>query len=126
MKVAIPIFGPRVSPRFDFAPALLIFTLQNGRVIERAEISLSTWNLWQRLEKIKEWQVHTLICGGIDGYSERMLRSQKIEVIPWVAGEAEKALQTFLKGKLQPGMVVYPGCGRRRHRWAYPYWRRKI
>ncbi len=126
MKVAIPIFGPRVSPRFDFAPALLIFTLQNGRVIERAEIPLSTWNLWQRLEKMKELQVHTLICGGIDGISEKMLRSQQIEVIPWVAGEAEKALQTFLKGKLQPGMVVYPRCGQKRHCWAHPYWRRKI
>ncbi len=126
MKVAIPIFGPRVSPRFDFAPALLIFTLQNGRVIERAEIPWHAWNLWQRLEKMKEWQVRTLICGGIDGNSERMLRNQQIEVIPWVAGEAEKALETFLKGRLQPGMVIYPGCGRRHRHWGYKYWRRKI
>lgn len=126
MKVAIPIFGPRVSPRFDFAPALLIFTLQDGKVVERAEIPLTTWNLWQRLEKMKEWQVHTLICGGIDGNSERILRSQQIEVIPWVAGEADKALETFLKGRLQPGMIVYPRCGRSRHHWAHTYWRRKI
>lgn len=126
MKVAIPIFGPRVSPRFDFAPALLILTLENGKIVERAELPLSTWNIWQRVEKMKELQVHTLICGGIDGNSERMLKSQQIEVIPWVAGEAEKALHFFLKGKLQPGMVVYRGCGRRRQQWAQAYWRRKI
>lgn len=126
MKVAIPIFGPRVSPRFDFAPALLIYTLQNRKVIERTEIPLNAWNLWQRLEKMKEWQVQILICGGIDGKSERMLKSQQIEVIPWIAGEAENVLQAFLKGKLQAGMVVYPGCGRRRHRWAQNYWRKRI
>ncbi len=126
MKIAIPIFGARVSPRFDFAPALLICTLENGRVVERTEMPINTWSIWQRVEKMKELQVQTLICGGIDGNSERILKSQQIEVIPWVAGEAEKALQTFLKGKLQPGMIIYPGCGRRRHRWAQAYWRRRI
>ncbi len=37
MKVAIPIFGPRVSPRFDCAPSLLLFTVEDGKVVERGE-----------------------------------------------------------------------------------------
>jgi predicted Fe-Mo cluster-binding NifX family protein len=126
MKVAIPVFGHRVSPRFDFAPGLILFTLENGKIIGREELSLIPWSSWQRVERLKELQVQTLICGGIDGDSENMLLQQRIQVIPWVAGEAEEALDAFLKGTLQSGATIYPGCGRRGHRWARRFYRRRI
>ena len=116
MKVAIPVFGPRVSPRFDFAPGILVFTLEDGKVLEREEISLRPWNPWQRVEKLKELQVQTLICGGIDGISERILLQHRIQVIPWIAGEAEAALEAFLEGKLEPGVAVHLGFCRKRDR----------
>jgi predicted Fe-Mo cluster-binding NifX family protein len=125
MRVAIPVFGARVSPRFDFAPSLLLFTLEDGKVIEREELSLIPWNPWERVEKLRALQVQTLICGGIDGNSEKMLLQQRIQVIPWIAGEAEKALETFLKGKLQPGATLYPGWGRRRNPWSRRFCRRR-
>jgi predicted Fe-Mo cluster-binding NifX family protein len=126
MKVAIPVFGHRVSPRFDFAPGLILFTLEKGKIVEREELSLTPWSPWQRVEKLKELQVQTLICGGIDGDSENMLLQQRIQVIPWIAGEAQEALDAFLKGNLQPGATMYPGCSRRGHRWARRFYRRRI
>jgi predicted Fe-Mo cluster-binding NifX family protein len=126
MKVAIPVFGPRVSPRFDFAPGILLFTMENGKIIEREELSLIPWNPWQRVEKLKELQVQTLICGGIDGNSQKMLLQQRIQIIPWIAGEAEEALHAFLKGRLQPGVTLYPKCKWRPHRWAKRFYRRRM
>ena len=117
MKVAIPIFGPRVSPRFDCAPSLLLFSLENGRVTEYEELPLVSWDPWQRVEKLKELNIQALICGGIDGQSAQMLMNYRIQVIPWVAGEAEEALEAFLKGKLEPGLALYPRRCRRRYRW---------
>jgi predicted Fe-Mo cluster-binding NifX family protein len=116
MRVAIPIFGARISPRFDFAPALLLFTLERGEVKGREEVSLSPWNPWRRVEKLKEFEVQTLICGGIDCHSRQMLEENRIRVIPWVAGEVEEALQVFLKGALRPGSTLCPGCNRNRKR----------
>jgi predicted Fe-Mo cluster-binding NifX family protein len=126
MKVAIPVFGHRVSPRFDFAPGLILFTLENGKIVGREELSLILWRPWQRVEKLKELQVQTLICGGIDGDSENMLLQQRIQVIPWIAGEAQEALDAFLKGNLQPGSTVHPRCGRRGHPWTRRFYRRRI
>lgn len=66
MKIAIPIFGPRVSPRFDCAPGLLLFTLERGKVVDREELPLIPWDPWLRMEKLKEMNIQALICGGID------------------------------------------------------------
>jgi len=116
MRVAIPIFGARISPRFDFAPALLLLTLEKGEVKAREEVSLSTWDPWQRVEKLKEFSVETLICGGIDCHSRQIIEDNRIRVIPWVAAEVEEALQYFLNGSLRPGATLWPGCGRGRRR----------
>ena len=113
MKVAIPIFGPRVSPRFDYAPSLLLFTLEGGKVVESERLSLLAWDRMQRLQKLKEFGVQTVICGGIDGNSAQILTENRIRVIAWVAGEAEEALRCFLAGKLRSRVALCPRCRRR-------------
>ncbi len=123
MRVAIPIFGPRVSPRFDCAPGLLLFTLEDGKVVGSEKFSLQAWDLLQRLQKLKELGVQTLICGGIDGNSAQVLSEYRIRVIAWVAGEADEAMRCFLEGKLRSGVELCPTCRRgqkrgRKFRWA--------
>ncbi len=123
MRVAIPIFGPRVSPRFDCAPGLLLFTLEDGKVVGSEKFSLQAWDLLQRLQKLKELGVQTLICGGIDGNSAQVLSEYRIRVIAWVAGEADEAMRCFLEGKLRSGVELCPPCRRgqkrgRKFRWA--------
>jgi predicted Fe-Mo cluster-binding NifX family protein len=116
MKVAIPSFGPRVSPRFDYAPNLLLFTVENGKVVERGEVSLAHLDPWQRVDQVQTLNIQALICGGIDGRSARLLEAQRIQVIARVAGETEEALECFLRGDLKPGSFLCPGWGRRRVR----------
>jgi predicted Fe-Mo cluster-binding NifX family protein len=116
MRVAIPIFGPRVSPRFDCAPSLLLFTVENGKVVERGEAYLTHLDLWQRLGRLRELGIQALICGGIDGHSARVLQDYQIQVISWVAGEADEAMKLFLQGELKSGSFLYPRCGRKRYR----------
>lgn len=116
MKVAIPIFGPRVSPRFDCAPSLLLLTLENGEVIDRREISLTPLGLGQRVERLRELNIETLICGGIDGQSAQVLKAHQIQVTAWVAGEAEEAMKYYLRGALKSGSNLCPKSGRNRYR----------
>jgi predicted Fe-Mo cluster-binding NifX family protein len=116
MKVAIPIFGPRVSPRFDYAPGLLLFNLEDGKVVGSEKFSLQAWDRLQRLQNLQELGVQTLICGGIDGNSAQVLSDYGIRVIAWVAGEADEAMQFFLEGKLRPGVELCPRCRRGRRR----------
>ena len=115
MKVAIPIFGPRVSPRFDCASSLLLLTLENGEVIDRREISLTPLGLGQRVERLRELNIETLICGGIDGQSAQVLKAHQIQVTAWVAGETEEAMKYYLRGELKSGTNLCPGCGQNRY-----------
>jgi predicted Fe-Mo cluster-binding NifX family protein len=115
MKIAIPIFGARVSPRFDFAPRLLLYTLEDGRVVGREELSLDSWNAWERVERLKQMGVEALICGGIPGCSAQALEEYRIRVISWVSGDAEEALSCFLRGELSPGRNLCPGPRGMRH-----------
>ena len=123
MKVAIPTFGPRVSPRLDCAPGLLLLDLEDGKVVGSEKFSLQAWDRFQRLQKLQELGVQTLICGGIDGNSAQILSNYGIRVIAWVAGEADQAIQFFLEGKLRPGVELGARCRRgqrrgRRLRWT--------
>jgi len=69
MKIAIPIFGNRVSPRFDFSPEIWVIEVERGKVVGQEKLSTANLNLPQRLEQITSNRVDKVICGGIDGLS---------------------------------------------------------
>ena len=111
MKIAIPVFENRISPRFDFAPTLLLFNIEGERITEWKEISCEENDGIQRISKLKELGVEILICGGLPQYLSGMLNDSGIKVIPWVTGNVSEALSLFLQGRLNPGTVCY---GKRR------------
>jgi predicted Fe-Mo cluster-binding NifX family protein len=112
MKIAIPLFGSRISPRFDFSPEMLIITVKNREVVDRETLPIAHLNLPQRLEQLTSNGVNKIICGGIDGFCLEQLGSKGIDVLPNVVGEAELAFDLFLKGRLRPGFC----CENRRGR----------
>lgn len=103
IKVAIPLFNDRISPRFDVCPEIWIIELENGEVINREKWSMASFNLPQRLDQLAAKGVDKIICGGIDSFSIDQLGNKGIEVIHNVAGEAKKALHLFMEGALRPG-----------------------
>ena len=105
MKVAIPLFDSRVSPRFDFAPMLLIAVIENGKVIDRKEYSLKNLHQIRRTAMLCELGIKVLICGGVSGFSKRLLVGNGIEVIPMVQGEVEEVINLFLNGKLSSAII---------------------
>ena len=105
MKIAIPMFDSRVSPRFDFASKVLIATIEGGRVVDRKEYSMNNLNLIRRSALLKEQEVNVLICGGINNFSMRLLMGNGIEVIPMVPGEVEEILTLFINGNLNSAII---------------------
>jgi len=114
MKVAIPLFMDRISPRYDFAPTLSLFTIKRERVVERREISCEGWNDMERVSRLRELGVDTVICGGLPNHLLSLLTHNGIKAIPWVAGDANEALTLFLQDKLSSRMTLCPGRGSRR------------
>jgi len=116
MKIAIPVFEKRISPRLDFAPGFGLYDIEGERITASREISCEGWSDCERVSKLKGLGVDTLICGGIPGYLQNTLTNRGIKVIPWVAGDVNDALSLFLRGELNSRMVICPGGGTHRSR----------
>jgi len=120
MKIAIPLFGTRISPRFDHAPAAMLITADpdNKESLDIHKISLQQdLSYLDRINQLKASGVDVVICGGISNDMLELLKSRQIEVIPWVTGEAKQALRIFIQGKLIPGAILCPG--RRMRQWGF-------
>ena len=113
MKIAIPIFGNRISPRFDFSPEMWIIEIEGREVVRQEKLPTANLNLPQRLEQIASNGVDKVICGGIDGFCQNQLGSRGIDVVQDVIGEAEIVFDLFMRGRLRPGLCC-EGRGRRR------------
>jgi predicted Fe-Mo cluster-binding NifX family protein len=113
MKIAIPLFGNRISPRFDFSPEMWIIDVEGGKVVGQEKLPTANLNLPQRLEQITSNGVNKVICGGMDGFCQNQLGSRGIDVVQDVIGEAEIVFDLFMRGRLRPGLCC-EGRGRRR------------
>ncbi len=116
MKIAIPLFETRVSPRFEYADKTLIVTVEESIVKDSLEAPLFNMDPLERIVFFKESGVSVIICGGVSRVLENTLKESRIDVIPWVTGEAQDALKLFLKHRLEPGTMI---CRGRRGRWRF-------
>jgi predicted Fe-Mo cluster-binding NifX family protein len=119
MKIAIPVYENRISPRFDFSPVMWVIEVERGEIVKEEKLSIANLNLPQRLEQVTSNGVDKLICGGIDPFSRSQLGSRGIDVVQDVIGDAEIVIDLFLRGRLRPGLC----CERRRGR-GFCTWRR--
>ena len=106
MKIAIPLFDSRISPRFDYARRFLLGDVENGAVIKRNMLPTEGLTSLSRIKKLIEIGVDILICGGIDETSAWKLQFHEVKLYAWVTGEAEDALSCFLRGELESGVMI--------------------
>ena len=128
MKIAIPLFGNWISPRFGFSPEMWIITVKDGKVLTDQRISMGGLAVPQWFHQLASLDVDTLICGGIDSFCCHQLKNIGIFVIPEVVGDAGEILELYLQGKLEPGlrMCAISGRGQKGKRGLFfgPPWER--
>ncbi len=100
MKVAIPRFGERVAPCFEYSATIAIFVTRKKKIIEQKDFVLRSTESFDRLRLLKDQGVDVLICGGIQDRFEDMVRASDIKVVSWVSGNVETLLTRFLEGRL--------------------------
>jgi len=120
MRIAVATFDERVSPRFDCAAHFLLVESDGQRTTRREQFALPpAWDakgILQRLDWLADQGVTDLICGGIDGCTAGELRARGIRLFDWVSGEVDDALAAWLRGELEPRMMMGRG-GRCRGHW---------
>ncbi len=124
MRIAIPMFGTRVSPRFDNAPSLMIVSASDGAILDRSIESMDDIYGQHRIGLLSGGGAEVLLCGGIRRCDYFAILDAGIEIYPGLMGEAEDVLDAFLQGRLPKGEVSGPpisvGPRRRRKRARQP------
>jgi predicted Fe-Mo cluster-binding NifX family protein len=114
MKVAIPLFENRVSPRFDSTRDFLIVEIDNNRrEVGRLVLSLEVGEALQIAERFAREGVDVVLSGGVDSEYQRELRLRNITVIWGLIGEAEDVLASYLEGQVFSGMGPCPTARKR-------------
>ncbi len=118
MKIAIPAFHSKVSPRFDTAQEWVLLEVIDGHVINRERQPLQAYSAAGKIKKLLEQGVDTLICGGIDRLSQQQIAFNRIEVYSWVTGEIDDAMSCFLRNGLNSGTILGSN-GKKEGRWQF-------
>lgn len=103
IRVAVPRFQEEIAPCFEYSATIAIFDINDGNIVEQTDFSLQSNRAFDRLRLLKDQQVDTLICGGIQDRFEQMVQASGIETISWVSGHVETILKQYLDGTLTAG-----------------------
>ncbi len=115
MKVAIPLYGNRVSPRFGYTRDFLIVELEGAKEIDRKILTMEIDHPGRMADRFAREGVSLILSGGMNPYFQEQFRLRNIAVIWGLIGEADDVLATYLDGQVFSGMGPCPVKGRRRH-----------
>ena len=116
MKVAIMLYGTRVSPRFGYSQGIMVAEVSDCQEIRRKTLETNNYYPEQIPVVLGKEGVEVVISGGMNRHFQDLFRSQGIQVIWGIIGEANDALAAFRDGKLTPGMGCCPEGRRPRQR----------
>ena len=113
MKAAFAAWNNRIAPVFDVTRQVRVVESQSGKRVGAAqEVQLDGLPL-NRVLRLTELGVGTLVCGAISRPLHVLVANQGIRVIPFVAGELDEVVQAWLSGDLNGDAFAMPGCCRR-------------
>lgn len=118
MKLAIPVFGTKISPRFDQAQEFALLQTGDAGVTAREQITAKQWPVYEKMKQLVTLEIDTLICGGIDRASLQYLTFNGIEIYSWVTGEVDDAVACYLNNNMKPGIIVGEK-GQMKGRWQF-------
>ncbi len=110
MKIAITIWGNRISPVFDAAKTLLITEIENGMVINKEYLSFDPHLLQGMINLFKEKNISALVCGAISTRPAETIVEHDIRLFSFVMGNAQNFLDSFTGNNRIEKSFIMPGC----------------
>lgn len=101
MKIAIPYENNQIFQHFGSSEHFKVYDITDGKVVTSSTVGTDGKGHGALAGFLQKLGVDTLICGGIGGGAKNMLSETGIELYGGVSGDADKAVEDFLSGKLQ-------------------------
>lgn len=109
MKVAMTVWGNRISPVFDSAQTILLADIDGGEVVAEQREFLPRMVAAGLARMISEKGIDVLICGAISERPAEIIQQSGIRLLSFVGGSADDFLSTYASGR-SIGSFMMPGC----------------
>jgi len=107
-KIAIPILGEEIVPRFDLTTEVIILTtVKHSGIQDKKIIVLPRSSPDELCNTLLVQEINTLICGAIEDEYYEFLKWKKLEVFDGVSGRWTQALERWRSRTLNPGDILF-------------------
>jgi predicted Fe-Mo cluster-binding NifX family protein len=100
MKIAVALFGRRISPHFGSSSKVLLLEVQEGVIREKNTRDVGGEGPMEMARRLVKLGVEGLICGGIQRFCKEWLISKGVAVMDNQKGEAERFLRNPLRSQI--------------------------
>lgn len=100
MKIAVTYENGNIFQHFGHSEAFKVYTVENDTVVSSEVISSEGQGHGALAALMAENTIDVVICGGIGGGAINALSENGIEVCSGVSGDADEAVEEYLKGNL--------------------------
>ena len=115
MRIAVPLFGKDIAPRYVYADLFLIAHIEDGQIQKAYTVRLDFLGWPSRLNQLKNLGVDTILCGGFNRWFVPLAEELGLNVIAGNIGDACQVVEAFARGDL----IATTLCGgKRRERRA--------
>ncbi len=110
MKIAITIWGNRISPVFDAARTLLVAQIENRMILKKSYTHFDPDSPRDLIRILKKMEATTLICGAISTEPADFIVENNIKLISFVTGNSLDFLGSFATRQAIEKGHMMPGC----------------
>lgn len=112
--IAVPVFQNRISPLMDVSNRYMIYETEDGEIKQKIDISLNAEGEPQRVEKLKDIGVNTIICGAVSGYVAHIVGEKGMRLLPMIYGPIDEVIDRYLDNSLASYCPKPEGCEHRK------------
>ena len=110
MKIALTVWGNRISPVFDAARTLLVAEIRDKQIAHKSYQAFSPEDSQVLTANLKSQGLSVLICGAITNTPATQITDQGIKLLSFVTGNAMDILNSFAGRQSLEQEHMMPGC----------------
>lgn len=117
MKIALTVWGNRISPVFDASDTLLVAEIKNKQIIKKYYQQFDPVYMIF-LDHFKNSGGSFLVCGAISKAAEERIIQTGIKLLAFITGNSDEILNLYLNSKRIPNSFFMPGTARL-EKWSH-------